>query len=32
VVDVTDEALRRRAAREVVDARPTEPFGVSSIF
>ncbi|HEX4254237.1 MAG TPA: hypothetical protein VH089_04060, partial [Streptosporangiaceae bacterium] len=32
VVDVTEEVRRRRAARGVVDARPTEPFDVSSIF
>jgi hypothetical protein len=32
VVDVTEEERQRRAARGVVDARPTEPFDVSSIF
>ncbi len=32
VVDVTEEVRRRRAAQGVVDARPTEPFDVSSIF
>jgi hypothetical protein len=31
VLDVTEEARRRRAAREVVDARPTETFDGSSI-
>ncbi|HEY2519816.1 MAG TPA: ricin-type beta-trefoil lectin domain protein [Streptosporangiaceae bacterium] len=29
---VTDGVLRRRAAQEVADPRPTEPFDVSSIF
>jgi len=32
VVDVTEEVHRRRAAPEVVDLRPTEPFDVSSIL
>ena len=32
VVDVTEEVRRRRAAAEVVDLRPTEPFDVSSIL
>jgi hypothetical protein len=32
VVDVTEEVRQRRAARGVVDTRPTEPFDVSSIF
>jgi ricin-type beta-trefoil lectin protein len=32
VVDVTEEVRRRRAAQEVADSRPTEPFDVSSIF
>jgi len=32
VLDVTEEVRRRRAGQRMVDARPTEPFDVSSIF